>query len=37
MEIGHSGASMGWTMRNIEFIAKNGIPAYRTQILNSRS
>ena len=29
MEIGHSGSSMGWTMRQIEFIAKNGLPAYR--------
>ena len=37
METGHSGASMGWTMRNIEFIAKNGLPAHRTLILNSRS
>ena len=36
METGHSGASMGWTMRNIEFIAKNGLPEHRTQILNSR-
>ena len=37
METGHSGASMGWTMRNIEFIAKNGLPAHRAIILNSRS
>lgn len=36
MEIGHSGCSMGWTMRNIEFIAKNGLPEHRTRILNSR-
>lgn len=36
MEIGHSGCSMGWTMRNIEFIAKNGLYEHRTQILNSR-
>lgn len=34
METGHSGASMGWTMRNIEFIAKNGLPAHRTMFLN---
>lgn len=33
METGHSGASMGWTMRQIEFIAKNGIPAYREKFL----
>ena len=33
METGHSGASMGWTMRQIEFIAKNGIPAYRERFL----
>ena len=37
MEIGHSGCSMGWTMRNIEFIAKNGLPTHRTMFLNSRS
>jgi len=34
METGHSGASMGWTMRNIEFIAKNGLPAHRQMFLN---
>ena len=36
METGHSGCSMGWTMRNIEFIAKNGLPAHKTRILESR-
>ena len=36
METGHSGCSMGWTMRNIEFIAKNGLSEHRTRILNSR-
>lgn len=34
METGHSGCSMGWTMRNIEFIAKNGVPAHREMYLN---
>jgi hypothetical protein len=34
METGHSGCSMGWTMRNIEFIAKNGLPAHRLMFLN---
>jgi hypothetical protein len=34
METGHSGCSMGWTMRNIEFIAKNGLPAHREMFLN---
>lgn len=34
MEAGHSGCSMGWTMRNIEFIAKNGLPAHRDMYLN---
>jgi len=29
METGHTGCSIGWTMRNIEFIAKNGLPAHR--------
>jgi hypothetical protein len=28
--IGHSGSSYGWTMRQIEFIAKNGWEAYVT-------
>ena len=28
MEVGHSGSSMGWTMRHIEFIAKNGLTAH---------
>lgn len=37
MKTGHSGASMGWTMRNIEFIAKNGLPAQRARFLNSQS
>jgi len=37
MKSGHSGASMAWTMRNIEFIAKNGLPAHRARFLNSRS
>jgi len=25
---GHSGASFGWTMRHVEYIAKNGFDAY---------
>lgn len=37
MKTGHSGASMGWTMRQIEFIAKNGLPAHRERFLNSQS
>lgn len=36
METGHSGCSMGWTMRQIEFIAKNGVPAHRNTYLNRR-
>ena len=36
METGHSGCSMGWTMRNIEFIAKNGVPAHRVMIIENR-
>ena len=32
MTVGHSGFSMGWTMRHIEFIAKNGLPAHREMI-----
>ena len=37
MKTGHSGCSMGWTMRQIEFIAKNGLPAQRARFLNSQS
>jgi hypothetical protein len=36
MEVGHSGCSMGWTMRQIEFIAKNGAPAHRESFLENR-
>jgi hypothetical protein len=36
MKIGHSGCSMGWTMRQIEFIAKNGLPAHRELFLENR-
>jgi hypothetical protein len=34
MKIGHSGCSMGWTMRQIEFIAKNGLSAHRAMFLS---
>jgi len=33
MTVGHSGYSMAWVMRHIEFIAKNGLPAHRKMIL----
>ena len=33
METGHSGSSFGWTMRNLEFISKNGLEAYRQRFL----
>ena len=36
MDTGHSGCSMGWTMRQIEFIAKNGLPAHRAMFLDNR-
>lgn len=29
MEAGHSGCSWAWTMRHIEFIAKNGLAGHR--------
>jgi len=32
MTVGHSGYSMAWVMRHIEFIAKNGLPAHRKMI-----
>lgn len=28
MQVGHSGASYAWTMRNLQFIAMNGMDAY---------
>jgi hypothetical protein len=30
MEVGHSGSSMGWTMRQLELIAKAGFSAHRS-------
>lgn len=36
MLTGHSGCSMGWTMRQIEFIAKNGVPTHRETFLENR-
>lgn len=36
MLTGHSGCSMGWTMRNIEFIAKNGVGAHRNKFLENK-
>ncbi len=33
---GHSGASYGCTMRNMEFIAKNGYQAFKAEIINSK-
>ena len=36
MELGyeHSGSSYGWTMRQIQFIAQNGMDAYRNRFLH---
>jgi hypothetical protein len=28
MQVGHSGTSYGWTMRNLQYIASNGMDAY---------
>ena len=33
---GHSGASFGWTMRNMESIAKEGWDAYAARCRNNR-
>ena len=33
---GHSGASFGWTMRNMECIAKEGWDTYATRCRNNR-
>jgi len=30
--VGHSGSSFGYTMRNLHFIAKHGIDAYKNEI-----
>lgn len=32
---GHSGVSYGYTMRNMEFIAKNGLDKFRTEYCKS--
>ena len=31
---GHSGASFGWTMREMQFIAQNGLEAYKNMYMN---
>jgi hypothetical protein len=31
---GHSGASFGWTMRQMQYIAKHGETKYRSDVLN---
>jgi len=36
IQIGHSGASFGITMRNLHYIAKNGFDAYKTQYLENK-
>jgi hypothetical protein len=28
MQVGHSGSSYGWTMRNLQYIATHGLDAY---------
>jgi len=28
MQVGHSGTSYGWTMRNLQYIASHGLDAY---------
>lgn len=33
MTVGHSGYSMGWVMRHIEFIAQYGLPAHREMVI----
>ncbi len=33
---GHSGFSMGWTMRQLEYIAKNGFTSYKTTFRRRR-
>jgi hypothetical protein len=31
---GHSGTSFGWTMREMQFIAQNGLEAYKKKCMN---
>ena len=31
---GHSGSSFGWTMREMQFIAQNGLEAYKNMYMN---
>jgi hypothetical protein len=33
---GHSGSSFGWTMRQIQYIAKNGEEKYMNDYLNNK-
>ena len=34
MEVGHSGSSMGWTMRQLELIVKAGLAEHRSMYLH---
>ena len=34
MQVGHSGTSYGWTMRNLQYIASNGMDAYVAEFTN---
>jgi hypothetical protein len=34
MEVGHSGSSMGWTMRQLELIVKSGLSEHRSMYLH---
>jgi hypothetical protein len=35
MEIGHSGSTVGWTMRQLELIVKSGLTAHRSRYMVS--
>ena len=33
MEVGHSGTTMGWTMRQLELITKSGLSVHRSKYI----
>ena len=35
-DVGHSGSSYGWTMRQMQYIARHGLEAYKTMRSNQQ-
>ncbi len=35
LDVGHSGSSYGWVMRNVEYIAKNGLDSFKAKFASA--